>query len=144
MVKTRAGKVISHEKQHYGRYAREASSLPGQKPNKRSKQRDLAWSEELNAWLERMRSLPHTPLISLRRRPRRTVQIIGCTHFGRNWTMMYPSFFFCHRCDIFEKEDQMNKRIMRDSQAFRCTGQHESWIFPTQRITKNVPRAAKK
>ena len=38
----------------------------------------------------------------------------------------------------------MNKRIKRDSQAFRCTGQHESWIFPTQRITKISPRAAKK
>ena len=62
---------------------------------------------------------------------------IRCTNFGTNRKELYPDHFFCHGCDLYETyTPDMKTKINRDSIVHKCTGGHESRIFPT---TKKEP-----
>ncbi|KAI2505579.1 hypothetical protein MHU86_8821 [Fragilaria crotonensis] len=57
---------------------------------------------------------------------------VTCLSFGPQRKAMYPAYFFCHGCDLFEDAILIgNKRANRVQRRYRCTGGHDDWSHPT-------------
>ena len=139
-MKTRGNKEYTVQPKHYGRIAREYSTLPGQLPRsggkkKRKKTRSTDTYEEERA--KRIKSvaacIPATPPLSDVRRNLRGTKFY-CTDFGPDRHESYPGFFFCSKCAMYDVDIILavnRKQIKRDSKVYECTADHKSFIFPT-------------
>jgi hypothetical protein len=58
--------------------------------------------------------------------------IISCLSFGPERKGLYPSYFFCHKCDLLEAAILSgSKRAHPNQKKYRCTGGHEDLSHPT-------------
>jgi len=67
--------------------------------------------------------------------PRRSARCNGsvtCSDFGRDREDRYPTAMFCHQCKMWDDRDITNKRLLRESQTFRCRANHVSLAEPQQ------------
>jgi len=66
-----------------------------------------------------------------------------CCDFGSNRISLWPGFFFCHPCTLYENEMATgNSRCNRSQHKYKCTAGHTSFITPTTKIS-NWCRALK-
>jgi hypothetical protein len=61
-----------------------------------------------------------------------------CSNYGPNRHSLYSGhgYYFCHQCDLWDKEEKLTKRISRENGQFKCKANHNSFVFPTD---KNLP-----
>jgi hypothetical protein len=79
--------------------------------------------------------------VSIRRTPpaQRRLRSKGgpfCSDLGKYRKELWrgKGFFFCHGCDLWDKEDPCNGRVNRNSTKFKCTAHHTSYVYPTERL----------
>jgi hypothetical protein len=137
-MKTRRGSNYTVKPEHLGRLAREYSTLPGQttyntqkkrKTNTRSANKLV---EERATRISAATPLPDSPTTVEKRRSRHDE--VYCTDFGDDRRQLYPGYFFCSPCDMWEVDcvhTTNRSLIRRDSQRYACQGHHSSYIFPT-------------
>ena len=123
--------------EHYGRFAKENASLPGQSKNKKRKalnRRDSLRSEAR----KKKPSPPGTCYASPPRtppdEPTRCTRgsEITCLQYGVLRRIVYPAHFFCSACDNWERDSKLLTTISRSSRTYHCQAYHKSHIFPTQ------------
>jgi hypothetical protein len=57
---------------------------------------------------------------------------VTCLSFGAERKAMYPGYFFCHGCDLWEDAIMSgNGRANRKQKKYRCTGDHTDSSHPT-------------
>ena len=60
-----------------------------------------------------------------------------CIIFGQIREFLYPDYFFCSPCKLYENELSVagnnSSRIKRNSKVFRCQAKHTEFSFPTKR-----------
>ena len=64
-----------------------------------------------------------------------------CSNYGPYRHSLYNGhgYYFCHPCDLWDKEQEVTKRISRENLKFQCKANHNSFVFPTD---KNLPMAS--
>jgi hypothetical protein len=135
---TRSGKRIVHNPTHYGRYALQNSTLPGQIRYKTKTARapigdDSTVATPLPLW--KMPTLPSTPCTNGQMKTRSTSDQITCSMFGLNRRDKYPGFHFCSNCDMWDSSSKISSsRIKRNSYTFKCQAKHESFVYPTDQL----------
>jgi len=81
--------------------------------------------------------VPNSPPRALIRQVRRTGSSPSCIIFGQIREFLYPDYFFCSPCKLYENEVSAagNKpiRVQRNSRRFRCQAKHKEFSFPTHR-----------
>ena len=58
--------------------------------------------------------------------------MITCCDFGVDRQQQFPSAFFCHGCDMWERRDVSNKRLHWEMRVYSCTATHSLYGVPQQ------------
>ena len=65
----------------------------------------------------------------------RTGSSPSCIIFGQLQEFLYPDYFFCSPCKIYENELSVSSSkpspVQRNSRHFRCQAKHTEFLFPT-------------
>jgi hypothetical protein len=146
-MRTRSGKQIVHDPRHYGRYAAENATLPGQKKYKtesRSTEKRNAPATSPSWKIPEIKSLPanRTSMIT-----RAGMASLTCSHFGLSRREKYPGYRFCSNCDMWDASISCSlvaSRIKRTSARFKCQSNHSSFVFPTDTINNTMRKNNKK
>ena len=73
-------------------------------------------------------------------RTRQQSAAVTCLSFGAQRKVMYPGYFFCHGCDLWEDAiTHRNKRANRNQKRYRCTGGHNDPDHPTTALKEYCP-----
>ena len=138
MVGTHRGTAYKPSAEHYGHYARQNSSLPGQKKHQRAKKPSTRVS---TAKRQSEASLPPppppTPPDPTKHAETRLTRSGSptCSHFGPLRRERYPGYFFCTNCDWFDENEALGgNKSKRSSKRFECRANHHSWLFPTEKM----------
>ena len=60
-----------------------------------------------------------------------------CSDFGENRIGIWPGFFFCHPCEMYDDAIRLgNKRCKRSQKKYRCTAGHDNFDSPSTKINK--------
>jgi hypothetical protein len=145
-MSTRSGKVrLEWKADHYGRAAKEGSTLPGQTrycPKRLGTETRRQRSRRLEKKYSKTARLPqpeevNESAITTGGTVRKTRRIMRsepptCLVFGYFRKEQFPDHLFCSGCDAWETAMvHSRKSIQRTSTHFRCTAGHTSSAFPT-------------
>ncbi len=92
-------------------------------------------SEGLPITSQRRVYKPPSPPKAQVRFARRSKEPPTCLLFGTYRETLYPDYFFCHNCKLYE--DQLNAGVLHglsrhNSNRHRCMAKHTDYLFPTQ------------
>ena len=147
MVGTRS-KLVDYKPKssNYGRKARASSKRKNNRDkiekaclSNSHRRNTRAMEDALNITPEEKETDPLSP--STLTRTRRSLGIT-CSNYGsfRHTRYRGHGFYFCHQCDLWDKEEKVTKRIRRTSKKmFQCKAKHTSFVFPTD---KNLPNTS--
>ena len=132
---------------HYGRYAMENATLPGQRkyqPCKKKKDtKQITRSITMQQSIMRKPapvpgdhslSIAHRSNTQIERRITRNTEIT-CLTYGKYRKLLFPGYKFCSKCDNWENDHLLMKNIKRGSRNYKCESKHSNPLFPTERIT---------
>jgi hypothetical protein len=138
MPNLRSGKKYKVAPEHHGRYAHQNSVFSLKKRSDPSGPATrFQTTRNQNKRLKIADPSPSTPtkeqLVKLDRAKRSAKPT--CLHFGygkKEAEILFPNHFFCSHCECYiEAILAGSKRVKRDSENFRCEGNHTNWIAPT-------------
>jgi hypothetical protein len=146
---TRSGKRIIHDPTHYGRYALQNSTLPGQVRYKTQQNTPKSIATPTGVEIPyptwKMPTLPRSPSENRCMRTRSTSNQITCSMFGLSRRDKYPGFHFCSNCDMWDSSVNISSAsISRNSVNFKCQASHKSFVYPTDRLVVIYNTKAKK
>ena len=137
MVGTRRGTAYTPSAEHYGRYARQNSSLPGQKKHQQA-QKPSTRASTAKRQSEAPLPLPPPPTPPDPTNHGERLTRSGsptCSHFGSLRRQRYPGYFFCANCDWFDENKALGgNRTKRSSRRYECRANHQSWLFPSDKM----------
>ena len=59
---------------------------------------------------------------------------VPCYHYGKDRHFLYPSYFMCSQCDLYDNEVHTSQRkISPTSKRYACKAKHKNWVFPTDK-----------
>ena len=66
---------------------------------------------------------------------------VMCTHYSKDRHNIYPTAFFCHKCDLWEVNRHLSASAKRSQKRYACKAYHTSTVQPTHTNNKIwVPR----
>lgn len=147
-ITTRSGKKLKNRADYYGAYAHKNSTLPGQrKKNKGTTSNVVTRLQEAQQLSPPKFEIPKTPpeeVIDTRHLRRNNVGITPyCSIYGSSRYALYPSYFFCSGCKMFDddlKDALIRNRIRRTAPRYQCRAKHTSWPCPTETKAKYFHR----
>ena len=146
MVSTRGGASYVPLPSHYGAFAKKYSTLSGQKRIKtksRSTERQRQkFEDERREAIRRLNSAANTPNPNNHATTRSSNRVTGggrvtCSHYGPNRQYLFPGYFFCNPCSLWDSVALSNRAssAQRDSTRHLCTAAHTSATHPTMKST---------
>ena len=56
---------------------------------------------------------------------------VFCSHCGKGRHKLFPGFFFCHECNLWDLESPLIPKLNQFSVHYWCKANHQSFIHPT-------------
>ena len=139
MVGTRSGTAYVPKSIHYGRYAKQNATLPGQKKAAKVSQKPKTrQSKRKSSDVPLSASPPPTPPNPANSTVVTRSSHPTCSHFGPLRNQIYPGYFFCQNCKWWDDNVRSGctGNAKRTSQKFRCRASHDNWLFPSDVVHK--------
>ena len=137
MPTTRGGVSYTNTVEQQGRSGRFSARFPREKAKKGKRKRKDKTDEEppSSPGEESGYEADTTTRISIGVTTRGDFRKITCLTFGRHRKSLYRDFFFCGKCDDWERDSPLlMKKANRNSQAYKCQATHTSHVFPTHAV----------
>ena len=136
-MKLRKGKAYKARPSDYGRSYRERRSLESQVAGAVGRPRTRT-SHEVAARLQVLTSTPpDSPSVSAPAAGRSELrsQFVPCHHYGPDRRMVYPGYFFCNPCDLYEASanGMSQRKIKKDAKQWICQAHHKFFAFPSEK-----------